>query len=147
VASVVCALHSEYRGDVIAAYPESGNYFGRRTADLAAPDLYGVKSYMNGERCGMPSVARNKTSRLDARVTPDLLQQLRRVAEIQGRSVSDYVTATLREAVQKDIAEMEVIRLSREASERFAAALIDPPDPVPALRRAFEQRQRPVKQG
>ncbi len=79
----------------------------------------------------MPSVARHKTSRLDARITPDLLQQPRRVAEVQGRSVSDYVTATLREAVQKDIAEMEVIRLSREASERFAAALIDPPDLAP----------------
>lgn len=108
-------------------------------------DLYGMKSYMHGERCTMPSAARNKTSRLDARVTPDLLEQLRRVAEVQGRSVSDYVTATLREAVQKDIAEMEVTRLSREASERFAAALIDPPDPVPALRRAFEHHRRLVK--
>lgn len=93
----------------------------------------------------MPSAARNKTSRLDARITPDLLLQLRRVAQVQGRSVSDYVTATLREAVQKDIAEMEVIRLSREASERFAAVLIDPPDLAPAMRRAFEDHWRLVK--
>jgi uncharacterized protein (DUF1778 family) len=56
----------------------------------------------------MPSVARTKTSRLDARITPDLRRQLLRVAEVQGRSVSDYVTATLRAAVQRDIAEMEV---------------------------------------
>jgi uncharacterized protein (DUF1778 family) len=93
----------------------------------------------------MPSIARNKTSRLDARITPELQQQLRRVAEVQGRSVSDYVTATLRTAVQRDIADMEVIRLSREASERFAAMLIDPPDLAPAMRRAFEHHRRLVK--
>jgi uncharacterized protein (DUF1778 family) len=93
----------------------------------------------------MPSVAHSKTSRLDARITPELQQQLRRVAEVQGRSVSDYVTATLRSAVQRDIAEMEVIRLSREASERFAAMLIDPPDLAPAMQRAFEHHRRLVK--
>lgn len=93
----------------------------------------------------MPSVARNKTSRLDARITPELQQQLRHVAEVQGRSVSDYVTATLRAAVQRDIAEMEVIRLSREASERFAGALIDPPDLAPAMQRAVEHHRRLVK--
>jgi uncharacterized protein (DUF1778 family) len=107
--------------------------------------MYAVKPYLREKGEPMPSVARNKTSRLDARITPDLLQQLRRVAEVQGRSISDYVTATLREAVQRDIADMEVIRLSREASERFADALINPPDPVPALRRAFEHRRQLVK--
>jgi uncharacterized protein (DUF1778 family) len=61
-------------------------------------------------------------------VAPELHEQLRRVAEVQGRSVSDYVTASLHPAVQRDLAEMEVIRLSREASERFAAVLIDPPE-------------------
>lgn len=86
-----------------------------------------------------------KSARLDARITPDLLDQLRRVAETQGRSVSDYVTATLQDAVRKDIAEMEIIRLSREASDRFAAALIDPPDLAPAMRRAFAHHAALVK--
>lgn len=86
-----------------------------------------------------------KSARLDARVTPDLLDQLRRVAETQGRSVSDYVTATLQEALRKDIADMEVIRLSREASDRFAAALIDPPDLAPAMKRAFALHAALVK--
>lgn len=89
--------------------------------------------------------APQKSARLDARVTPDLLDQLRRVAETQGRSVSDYVTATLREAVRQDIADMEVIRLSREASDRFAAALIDPPDLSPAMKRAFAHHRALVK--
>jgi uncharacterized protein (DUF1778 family) len=93
----------------------------------------------------MPSPAAPKSARLDARVTPELLDQVRHVAETQGRSVSDYVTATLQEAVRKDIADMEVIRLSREASERFAAALIDPPDLAPAMQRAFTRHAALVK--
>jgi uncharacterized protein (DUF1778 family) len=86
-----------------------------------------------------------KSARLDARVTPDLLDQLRRVAETQGRSVSDYVTATLQDAVRKDIADTEIMRLSREASDRFAAALIDPPDLAPAMKRAFAHHAALVK--
>lgn len=82
-----------------------------------------------------------KSARLDARIPPDLLQQLKRAAELQGRSLSDYVTATLSAAARRDIAEVEIIQLSRAASERFAAALSDPPDPVPALRQAFVLRE------
>jgi hypothetical protein len=51
-------------------------------------------------------------------------------ADLQGRSVSDYVTATLQAAVHRDIAEIEIIRLSREASEKFAASVIDMIDPA-----------------
>ena len=93
----------------------------------------------------MPSIANNKSSRLDSRITPELREQLRHVAARQGRSVSDYVTTALHQAVQHDIAEMDVIKLSREASERFAAALIDPPEPSPAMKRAFAHHRRLVR--
>ena len=93
----------------------------------------------------MPSLVKDKTARLDARITPDLREQLRIVAARQGRSVSDYVTAALHSAVQADIAEMDVIRLSLEASERLAAALIDPPDLTPAMQRAFADHRRLVR--
>jgi len=87
-----------------------------------------------------------KSARLDTRITPDLLDQIRRAAEIQGRSVSDYVAATLQAAVQRDIAEVEIIRLSREASEKFAAALIDPPPINAALKKALARHRRFVRQ-
>jgi uncharacterized protein (DUF1778 family) len=95
----------------------------------------------------MPSGAASKSARLDTRITPELHEQLRRVAEVQGRSVSDYVTASLHAAVQRDIAEMEVIRLSREASERFAAMLIDPPAMTPAMKRALRRHRQLVRAG
>lgn len=93
----------------------------------------------------MPSIATTKTTRLDARITPELRDQLRHVATRQGRSISDYVTTTLRQAVERDISEMDIIRLTVEASERLAAALIDPPEPNEALKRAFASRQRLVR--
>jgi len=87
-----------------------------------------------------------KSARLDTRITPDLLDQVRRAAEVQGRSVSDYVAATLQAAVQRDIAEVEIIRLSREASEKFAAALIDPPPLNDAMKKALARHRRFVRQ-
>ena len=42
---------------------------------------------------------------------------------------------------QRTVAEVEVIRLSREAQEQFVALLLDPPPPAPALRRALERHR------
>ena len=43
------------------------------------------------------------------------------------------------------ISEMEIIRLTVEASERFAAALIDPPELTPTMKRAFERHRQMVR--
>jgi uncharacterized protein (DUF1778 family) len=93
----------------------------------------------------MPSITASKSARLETRITPELQQQLRRVAEIQGRSLSDYLTAALHAAVQRDLEEIATVRLTREASEQFARALIDPPEPSPALQRAFEVHRSLVR--
>ena len=85
-----------------------------------------------------------KSARLDTRVTPELLDQVRRAAEIQGRSVSDYVASVLQAAAHKDIEEVEIIRLSREASRKFAALLIDPPPLNSAFKKAFAHHRRLV---
>jgi uncharacterized protein (DUF1778 family) len=50
------------------------------------------------------------------------------------------VTAA-QEAAQKTIAEVEVIRLSREAQEKFAALLLHPPRPTAALVQAFKRHR------
>jgi uncharacterized protein (DUF1778 family) len=90
--------------------------------------------------------APTKSARLETRITPELRDRVRRAADLQGRSVSDYVAATLQAAVQQDITEIEIIRLSREASEKFAAALIDPPPVNAALKRAFARHRQNVRQ-
>jgi uncharacterized protein (DUF1778 family) len=80
---------------------------------------------------------RNRTARVEARIPPEALAIVRRAAEIQGRSVSDFVVAAAQEAAQKTVAEVEVIRLSRAAQEQFAAAMIKPAAPAQALKKAL----------
>jgi len=45
-----------------------------------------------------------KTARLEARITREGLAVVRRAAEIQGRSISDFVVAAAQEAAQKTVA-------------------------------------------
>ena len=87
----------------------------------------------------------NRTARLEARIAPEALSIVRRAAEIQGRSVSDFVVAAAQEAAQKTVAETEVIRLSREAQERFAKLLIKPHAVTPALKKAFARHRTLVR--
>jgi uncharacterized protein (DUF1778 family) len=89
----------------------------------------------------MPSI-QTKTTRLEARVSPEARDTLARAAEIQGRSLSDFVVSAALDAAQRVITDTEVIRLSREASEALAAALIKPPAPNKALRRAAARHWR-----
>ncbi len=78
---------------------------------------------------------------MEARITREALAVVRRAAEIQGRSVSDFVVAAAQEAAQRTVTEIEVIRLSREAQEQFVKLLLNPPKLTPALKRAFERHR------
>jgi uncharacterized protein (DUF1778 family) len=89
----------------------------------------------------MPEQHTNRAARLEARIAPEALAVVRRAAEIQGRSVSDFVVAAAQEAAQKTVSEVEVIRLSREAQERFVAQLARPRKLNPALKKAFARHR------
>ncbi len=89
----------------------------------------------------MPQQTTTRTARLEARITREALAVVRRAAEIQGRSVSDFVVAPARDAAEKAITEIEIIRLSRQAQEKFATLLLHPPAPSPALKKAFARRR------
>jgi uncharacterized protein (DUF1778 family) len=75
----------------------------------------------------------SRTARIEARITPEALAIVKRCAEIQGRSLSDFVAAAAREAVHLAIEEGHLIRLSVEDRRRFVDGLQNPPDPSPSL--------------
>jgi uncharacterized protein (DUF1778 family) len=77
-----------------------------------------------------------RTTRIEARIAPDALAAVKRAAEIQGRSISDFVVAAAQEAANRTIEQAHVIRLSLEDQRRFAEAILNPPAPNKALRRA-----------
>jgi uncharacterized protein (DUF1778 family) len=85
-----------------------------------------------------------RTARLEARIAPEALAVVKRAAEIQGRSVSDFVVAAAQEAAHRAIEETEIIRLSVEDQRLLAEALLNPPEPAPALVRAAEHYRRLV---
>jgi uncharacterized protein (DUF1778 family) len=86
-----------------------------------------------------------RTARLEARITREALAVVRRAAEIQGRSVSEFVVAAAQEAALKTITEIEIIRLSRAAQEKFVDLLLSPPQLAPALKKAFARHRAIVK--
>ncbi len=80
------------------------------------------------------------SARLEARISPELHTMLKRAAELQGRSVTDFVVSTVQEAARQTIQQSEIIALSVADQECFANALLSPPEPNDALRRAFRRR-------
>jgi uncharacterized protein (DUF1778 family) len=87
-----------------------------------------------------------KSARLEARITPDLKALLERAAELEGRSVSDFVVDAVRQAAERRIETAQVIRLSLEDQRAFVEAILDPPEPIAALRRAFERHKALIQQ-
>jgi len=83
-----------------------------------------------------------RTARIEARIAPDALAIVKRAAEIQGRSVSDFVVAAAQEAAHRTIEETQIIRLSVEDQEAFAEAVLNPPPLAPAMERAIERYRR-----
>ena len=80
----------------------------------------------------------NRSARIEARIAPEALATVKRAAEIQGRSVSDFVIAAAQEAAQRTIEDTQFIRMSVADQEQVADLLLNPSEPKAALRRAFD---------
>jgi len=80
------------------------------------------------------------TARLEARLPVDVHALLKRAAELQGRTLTDFVVTAARDAACRVIEEADIIRLSLEDQRQLAEAILNPPEPAPALRRAFARR-------
>ena len=86
----------------------------------------------------------SRTARLEARIAPDALAVVKRAAELQGRSLSDFVVAASLESANRTIAETHVVRLAAEDQAQFAELLLNPPALPAAMERAREAHARLV---
>lgn len=84
------------------------------------------------------------SARLEARISTDLHSLLKRAAELQGRTMTDFVVAAVQEAARSAVDQAEVIRLTMSDQESFAKALLSPPKANSALKRAFARRRKLV---
>lgn len=84
----------------------------------------------------------NRAVRFEARITSDVQRQLKRAAELEGRTLSDFVVSAALEAAQKTIERTEVILVSLEDHERLLEAIRNPPEPTEAMREAFRRHRQ-----
>ena len=94
----------------------------------------------------MASNSTSRTSRIEARIAPEVLTAVRRAAEIQGRSLSDFIVAAAQEAAERTIEQAQILRLSLADQERVADLLLNPPAPSAGLDRAFAAHRELIHQ-
>src|SRR5258705_9845869 len=80
------------------------------------------------------SLTRN--DRLEARVSAEQKNLFLRAAELQGRTLTDFVIASVHEAAVRTIQDMRLIRLTAQESRSFADAVLNPREPAPRLKAA-----------
>jgi uncharacterized protein (DUF1778 family) len=82
------------------------------------------------------------TARFGARLPNEVLTRLKRAAEIQGRTLTDFVVAVADESACRTIELTEIIRLSAEGQRQFAELILHPPEPTAALKKAFRLHRK-----
>jgi len=84
------------------------------------------------------------TARLEARISKELHDTLKRAAALQNRTVTDFVITAVQAAAENVIEQTQVLKLSLADQKRFAQALLTPPKATRALERAFARRRELV---
>lgn len=79
---------------------------------------------------------RQRSERVEARVTPEQKKLLERAAALEGRTVTDFVLSSAQAAAAETISRHELLELTPDDQEAFVAALLKPPQPNEALRAA-----------
>jgi uncharacterized protein (DUF1778 family) len=80
------------------------------------------------------STAKARDERLEARISRDQKALFQRAAALQGRTLTDFVIASVHDAAVRVVEEAQTIRLSAEDSRVFAEALLNPREPNARLK-------------
>lgn len=72
-------------------------------------------------------------ARLEARITPETKALLQKAAALQGRTITDFVVASVQAEACRVIQQHQTLKLSIEDSQAFVDALLNPPKPNEAL--------------
>ncbi|MEA5421569.1 DUF1778 domain-containing protein [Spirulina sp. CCNP1310] len=89
-------------------------------------------------------MAPSPSARLEARISPETKALIQRAADLQGKSLKDFTVTILEAEAYKIIERHQTLKLSCEDSEAFINALINPPEPNPALKSAVAQYNQSI---
>ena len=88
-----------------------------------------------------------KQERLQARLSTERKARLQRAAELEGKTLSDFVIDSADRHASEVIREHQIIQLSERDSRVFVEALLNPPEPSDRMRALVARYQREVVEG
>ena len=83
-----------------------------------------------------------RSERLEARISKAQKELFVRAAELQGRSLTDFLVASAQEAALDTVRTHDAVRLSERDREAFVSALLAPPAPAKTLRQAAKRYRK-----
>jgi len=87
-----------------------------------------------------------KRERLEARISTEQKELLQHAADLQGRTLSDFVVESAQRAAEEAIRDHSIITLAAQDSRAFAEALLEPPMPNETLRAAATRYREAVQE-
>lgn len=84
------------------------------------------------------------SARLEARISHEAKALVQKAADLEGRTLTDFVISTVQAAAYQVIERHQTLKLSLEDSEAFVAAILNPPEPNDALKAAALRHQQDV---
>jgi uncharacterized protein (DUF1778 family) len=78
----------------------------------------------------------NTPARLEARLSQETKALVQKAADLEGRTLTDFVISSVQAAAYKVIEQHQTLKLSLEDSEAFVNAVLNPPQPKEALKSA-----------
>lgn len=91
----------------------------------------------------MPTRTHSKsTARLEARISQEIKALVQKAADLEGRSLTDFVVTSVQAAAMEVIKQHQTLQLSIEDSEALVDALLNPPEPNDALKAAALEYKR-----
>jgi uncharacterized protein (DUF1778 family) len=93
----------------------------------------------------MAAANHSKTmARLEARISPEAKALLQKAADLEGRTLTDFVVASVQAEAYRVIEKHQTLKLSLEDSEAFVNALLNPPEPNHALKAAAQRHKEVI---
>ena len=80
--------------------------------------------------------SKSKAYRFDARLNEDQKTLIQRAADLEGRTMTDFVLHSAEKAAELTIAERAMLILSAHETEAFVDAILHPAEPGSVLRAA-----------
>src|ERR1035438_7096177 len=89
-------------------------------------------------------VAPAKTYRFDARLNEEQKLLIQRAADLEGRTMTDFVLHSAEAAAERAIEKRAMLILTARETEAFVNAIFNPPNPGTVLRKAAREYRKNV---